>query len=190
MKKWLKIWVVALAMFATVATLASTGNVRAEEEPSTSSWNIVKVIIGQYNSGQNTCTWSDYIYNFTASTETQSGTETHRIWCIFWDSSATPVTLQLTWDLLLSGDETQTIPSTNVLLTNGTWYQNPEKVLNTAGGNTTLSDVTFTTQQTLYYKAENAIGDARSNDVSIKVIVDAWQQDGTYNGTLVLTYAG
>lgn len=183
MKKWLKIWVVALAMLATVATLASTGNVKAEDAN-----NRVEVVIWQYNSGQNTCTGSDYHYVFTASTEQQEDTKTWSINCKFWNMSWQAVSIQLDGALTLESNSAVQIPAENVKLTNGTWVANPEKLadINQPG----VSDSTITTSTTLFNKANNTIGDADTNNIAIKVIVPAWQPDGTYNGTLVLSYGG
>lgn len=183
MKNWLKIWVVALAICATAATLVSTWNVKADNRD-----NKVEVVIGQYNSGQNTCTWTDYLFNFTASTEQQSGTQVWTISCKFWNSSWQAVTLALDWDLELSTDNTVTIPSSNVSLTNGSWTSTPSSIAWTDPA--AVSETEFTSAKTLYNKKDNAIGDAKSEDITIKVIVDAWQPDGTYDGTLVLSYGG
>lgn len=183
MKNWLKIWVVALAMLATVATLASTGNVKAEDAN-----NRVEVIIWQYNSGQNTCTGSDYLYRFTASTEEQEDTKTWSINCKFWNMSWQAVSIQLNGPLVLEGNSAVSIPAENVKLTNGTWTPNPGLVADAT--QPTVADSTITTSTTLFNKANNTIGDADTNDIAIKVIVPEWQPDGTYNGTLVLSYGG
>ena len=190
MKKWLKIWVVALAMVATVATLVSTGNVKAQEqEQETTTQNEVKVVIWSYNSGQNTCTWTDYIFQFTGSTEVQDATQFWSITCQFGKSAWQAVTLALGGDLVLSGDSSVVIPATGVLLTNGTWESTPDTIAGVEPAD--VDEAIFTWDgKTLYNKTGNAIGDANSQDIAIKVIVPAWQADGTYNGTLVLSYGG
>ena len=183
MKKWLKIWVVALAMLATATTLLSTWKVEAEN-----SNNKVEVIIWQYNSGQNTCTWSDYHYFFTASTQEQHQTITWSVSCKFWKMAQQAVTVTLNGALVLSGDTSVDIPTSNVLLTNGNWTVNPNSVRGTEPA--ALSDATFSSAATLFNKAWNTIGDANTEELAIKVIVPAWQPDGTYNGTLTLSYGG
>lgn len=186
MKNWLKIWVVALAMLATVATLASTGSVKADDES-----NRVIVNIGEYNDGQNTCTWSNYEYTFTGSTEMQTGSKSGTITCKFWNMSWQAVTLRLYGDLVLSGNGGVTIPSSHVFLTNSStdWNVSPDVVRGSTEG-TTFELQNFTETKTLFNKSNNTIGDADSDNVVITVEVPAGQPNGTYNGTLVLSYGG
>ena len=184
MKNWLKIWVVALAICATAAALLSTGNVQAQSN----SDKKVEVVIGQYNSGQNDCTWDDYLIHFDASTVDQTGSDTWHIECKFGDKNETPVSLGLQWALELSGNTSVTIPTSRVLLTNGTWTTTPEGIEKAAAPVFTEQEFAWADVKELFTKKVNTIGDANGTDIVITVGVSAWQPDGTYNGVLVLSY--
>jgi len=184
MKKWLKIWVAALAIMATAATLVSTWNVKAENAN-----NEVKVIIGQYNEWRSECSWENYELSFTASSQQQVKTDTWNVNCIFGNKIDGAVQIQLSWDLVYSWDSNIYIPRANVKLKNGTWSATPADLW--AGVTTnTSSFVNFHENlgTSLFNKNLNKIGDASWTNIEIEVTVPAWQPDGTYNGILVLSY--
>lgn len=180
MKNWLKIWVVALAICATATTLASMNSVQAGQDTSKK----VEVTIGEYNGWINTCQLEDYIFNFTGSTEDQTGSVSHEITCQFWDSSAKTVTLQLQNDL---SNWSTGIAKENVKLSNVTWIDNPATIH--WSDNYAFTDADFYDMgQGLFTKIANTIWDATWTNVSISITVPAWTPNGTYTGTLVLDF--
>ena len=180
MRKWLKIWMLAVALLATTTAIISTGKVNA-----TTGDNKVQVVIWQYNDWQNTCSWGNFYFNFNADTTGQTASTGNVFECKFWDPSQKTITLELSWDLKATTGETTYILSwENVKLTNEVWWMTP----NGLWSNSTITtwDIKWHTQ-TLFDKVDNMVWDASGN-VVIEVTVPAWQPGGTYEGTLVLTF--
>jgi len=185
MKKWLKIWVVALAIAATATTLISTGNVKAGNETDKQ----VIVTINQYNNWNSNCTWETYTLNFDASSAEQTKVDTGDINCVFGNKIDGAVSLLLSWDLVHTEDSTIIIPRANVKLKNGTWTSVPTDL----GSGVTTNTSSFVNfheglGSALYNKNLNKIGDTTWANIEIQVTVPAWSPDGTYNGMLVLSY--
>jgi len=180
MKKWLKIWMLTMAFLATMTAVVSTGKVQADQDAS----KVVQVTITEYNGWNNNCTLEDYIFSFDASTQSQNQTTGHDIVCKFWNATGVAVTLQLQGDLTnLDG---AIISSGNVKVTNGTWNDNPSDL----GEETSVSGLAINGEywQTLFNKTGNTIWDATWVNVEITVTVPGWTPNGTYEGTLVLTF--
>lgn len=180
MKKGLKLWMLAVALVATATAVISTWKVNADQDSS----NQVQVVIGKYNDGNNTCSWGNFLFNFTASTEDQTDSTWNVFECKFGNSAQKTVTLQLQWDLTsTSGDVTSVISWSNVKVSNTVRTKTPDSLWS----NTAINNSWATALQTLFDKAEKTIWDA-SWTVNIEVTVPGWKPDGTYNGTLVLTF--
>lgn len=183
MKKWLKIWMLTMAFLAAMTTVISTGKVEAQAaDPDTS--NYVRVSINAYNNWQNDCSGTNYIFNFTGSTQEQTDSKTGTITCVLGNKTWQAITLQLSWDLTAEWVDLP-IPRGNISFTNGTWTRVPED-LGTAWEPWTSAF--GDTPKTLFNKAGNKIWDASGTNLTIEVKVPAWQPDGTYQGTLVLTF--
>ena len=156
MKKGLKLWMLAVALVATMTAVISTGKVQAGEGDLTAN-NQVQVVIWQYNSGQNTCSWGNFLFEFTASTEEQTGSTSNVFECKFWNSAQKTVTLQLDWDLT-STSGWYVISWENVKLSNTVWTKTPD----TLWSNSSLEQVPARTSQVLFGTAEKTIWDASS----------------------------
>lgn len=178
MKKWLKIWMLTMAFVAAMTAVVSTGKVSAEEGKSS---NEVQVVIGKYNDWKNTCTWGNFLFNFDASIDEQHDSTWNVFECKFGESSQKAITLQLSWDLTSASGFV--ISWENVKLSNTVWTKNPDGIWN----NTAITSWDAKSLQTLFNKNEKTIWDA-SWTVTIDLTVPAWQPDGTYQGTLVLTF--
>lgn len=175
----------AMAFLATMTAVVSTGKVSAD--PTTDTSNIVRVSIDAYNGWVNSCSWSDYIFDLNASTQQQVvSINTWIVTCIFWNSTWKAVTLQLAGDLTHQSLEGVNIPKENIKLTNGTWTVDPSW-LGSAGPS--WKDTFYNEWwKTLFTKNANMIWDASGTNLSIEVTVPAWQPNGTYEWTLVLTF--
>ena len=179
MKKWLKIWMLAMAFLAAMTTVISTGKVNAE------TWdNKVTVEISPYNGGVNSCSWDDYQFNFSWSADVQTGTISWNINCIFWKHWQQVVSIALEWALT---SEESTIATSQLKLKNGTWTWTPTDLGTQAtdAANFVLFDGDGVS---LFNKAANKIWDASGTNIEIQIVVPAWQPNGTYTGTLVLTF--
>ena len=180
MKKWLKLWMLAVAFVAAMTAVVSTGKVEATGGQDNSKK--VQVTINEYNSGNNTCELENYEFTFDASTEVQYQTTWHDITCKFWDSAASTVTLQLNQDL---SNWSAIISSGNVTLNNGTWTADPDTLGNGASYNGQINGSVW---ETLFNKVADKIWNATWANVQITVEVPGWTPHGTYQGTLVLTF--
>lgn len=181
MKKWLKIWMLTMAFLAAMTVAVSTWKVNAEQD----STKKVEVSISDYNSGNNNCVLEDYTFSVEAKTEDQTVSTGHTISCIFWDASQKTVTLELSGDL---SNWSTIIPATWVKLTNATWVSTPDDIIQQQypheGGDTFI----IGSGASLVTKFANKIGDATWTNVEISVTIPAWTPNGTYEGTLVLTF--
>ena len=143
------------------------------------------VNIAEFNGGQNTCTWSNFIFdNIIAWTDTESYTLTWTFECAFWNgSSHSSVTLQLSGNLVASWDKI--ISWSNVEMMNSEWTVAPTWL---KFANTLINTYrALTATQTIFQKSANLIW-AATWEVTIRLTVPWWTPDGIYNWTLVLTY--
>ena len=179
MKKSIKFWIAALSLLAmTTATFISTSKVEA--------WtNKLTLTISAFNNWVNTCTWSDYTYNLTASTTSQTVTDKHDITCKLWETTSKNITLQLSWDLKWASTNV-VIPSSGIKLTNT--GANRTSTPSDLGTWKAVSNATFSTAQTLYSKNQNKIWTTTWTNVQIGITVPGWTPQDTYNWTIVLTY--
>ena len=147
--------------------------------------SLITVNIAALNSGQNTCSWEDYIFpNISALPTVQTISLAKRFSCVFWNAAAKAVTLQLSGDL--KDWNGNVISWENVKLSNPEWTATPAVLKNWT---TTFSGQTFLwTWKTLFNKVANKIWQAYWSGVEIKITIPAWTPDGLYEGTLVLTY--
>ena len=147
--------------------------------------SLITVNIAALNSGQNTCSWEDYIFpNISALPTVQTISLAKRFSCVFWNVAEKAVTLQLSGDL--KDWNGNVISWENVKLSNPEWTATPTALKN---GSTYFSGQTFLwTWQTLFNKVANKIWEAYWSGVEIKITIPAWTPDGIYEGTLVLTY--
>lgn len=182
MKKGLKLWMLAVALLATMTAVISTGKVEAENDTS----NKVTVQIDAYNEWKTQCTWSSYTFNYESNFAEHTEVETWFVTCKFWNQTWSTVTLQLSWDLVHNTEASINIPKENVKLKNGSWNAIPT-TLGTAPSNTTYQDLS-TNPVTLFNKNIKLVWDASWTNLEIQVTIPAWQPGGTYEGTLVLTY--
>lgn len=178
MKKWLKIWMLTMAFVAAMTAVVSTGKVEAQSTAN----NEVQVVIGKYNDWVNTCSWGNFLFNFNASVDEQHDSTWNVFECKFGESSQKAITLQLSWDLT-STSGWFIISWENVKLSNTVWTKNPDGLWT----NTAITSWYATDYNTLFNKNAKTIWDA-SWSVTIDITVPAWQPDGTYQGTLVLTF--
>ena len=143
----------------------------------------VIVNIAEFNWWQNTCTWSNFIFENIQADKTSRDYELTWVFeCAFWDSQSKTVTLQLSGNLVADGD--RIISGSNVQMKNSEWTSSPVwlKFANTLNAYQAL-----TATKILFQKTGSMIWRA-SWVVSIQITVPAWTPDGTYNWTLVLTY--
>ena len=149
-------------------------------------WNPqITVNIAEFNGWQNTCSGSNFFFSWiTAGTITTWYVLTWVFSCDFGNGWSHPlVTLQLSgdlkaWDIILSGE--------NVKMQNSEWTSRPTGL---KSADTLIDEWKWlkNSTQTLFTKTANLIWVA-SWVVSVQVTVPAWQPEGTYVGTLVLTY--
>lgn len=171
----------AMAFLATLTAVVSTGKVNA----GTDSTKKVQVVIADYNGWVNTCTLENYEFTFDAWTQDQTDTISHMIECKFWDASVKTVQLQLQDDL---SNGSTSIAKEHVTLSNTAWSYTPNDI---AWSDTyVFQNQPFYASwgKSLFTKIENKIWDATWANVDITVTVPAWTPNGTYTGTLVLTF--
>ena len=144
----------------------------------------VIVNIAEFNWWQNTCTWSNFIFENIQADKTSRDYELTWVFeCAFWNSQSKTVTLQLSGNLVADWD--RVISGSNVQMKNSEWTSSPVWL---KFANTMISTYqALTATKTLFQKTGSMIWIA-SWVVSIQITVPAWTPDGTYNWTLVLTY--
>ena len=143
----------------------------------------VIVNIWQFNWWQNTCTWSNFIFENIQADKTSRDYELTWVFeCAFGDSQSKTVTLQLSGNLVADGD--RVISGVNVQMKNSEWTSSPVWL---KFANTLSAYQALIATKTLFQKTGSMIWIA-SWVVSIQITVPAWTPDGTYNWTLVLTY--
>lgn len=151
-----------------------------------SGWNSEIIVnIWQFNNWQNTCTWQDFIFSgIFASPTTITRNLVKTFQCAFGEMWQKAVTLQLQWDLTdWSGN---VISSWNVKIKNSAWVWTPAWVKWTA---VSTDEYTWLNKTiTLFNKAENIIWIAEWTWIDIQIEIPWWTPDGTYNGTLILSY--
>ena len=145
----------------------------------------VIVNIADFNSWQNTCSGSNFLFeNIVAWTSTGTYTRSWVFECAFGNGKSNPtVTLQLSWNLVASWD--RVISWSNLEMKNTEWSVTPWWLKFAQ----TLIDTwhALTETQILFKKSTDLIWVA-SWVVTIQLTVPWWTPDGTYNWTLVLTY--
>ena len=145
----------------------------------------IVVNIAAFNWWKNTCTGENYIFSWIVagpSLITRALTKT--IQCAFWESRATSVTIQLSWDLV--DENGNTISSWNVKIKNSARISTPLWVK--SSDNVIATYTWLNNTITLFNKAANVIWTAEWSWVDIQLEILWWTPNGTYNWTLVLTY--
>jgi len=145
----------------------------------------VIVNIAEFNSWQNTCSGSNFIFDNISADKVDRDYELTWLYeCAFGNGqSTTSVTLQLSgnlvawWDKIFSGS--------NVKMKNSEWISAPAWLKFSSSLISTYQTLTAT--RTLFQKTWNMIWMA-SWIVTIQITVPAWTPNGKYNWTLVLTY--
>lgn len=179
MKKWLKLWITALAILWMMWWIITTVN---NVEAATKN-NSLTLTIWAFNGWVNTCTWSDYSFSATASTTEQTKNQSKPFSCAFWNSAAASVTLQMSWNMTWP----MTITWGNIKLKNTEWSATPTTIKN---GNTAISTYTAfdSTPAVLFKKKADTIWTWAWTAVDIQLTIPAWAPNGTYNWTIVLSY--
>jgi len=169
MKKWLKLWIVALSLIA-MATTIYTANVKADDVDQT-----VSVSLREWT---NECTLDDYAY-WTVDASVSDVTLTwitHTLSCTLLRDGSGTITLQL-FDLSWA-NQTQVIPSWNFnAVLSGTvtvWSLDDEAA---------TSSLNLGTIHDAYAKGEHKVW-TMDRDVTISWKIDAWQPVDTYQGIL------
>lgn len=172
MKKWLKLWIVALSLVA-MATTIYTANVKAANE--------VKVEILWW---ENNCILGDYDWHqVNASIEdiTLTGID-NTLYCTLLESTGSNIDLQLTD--LSNATHDATIASWNFNVTFGsitkTWSLEDY---------TTDNDGALNATRRAYVKGANKVWEM-SRTVTIDWVINAWQQVDAYSGTLHILIIG
>ena len=168
--------------YATIYTCSASSFIALRWE---NTWEPQVIVnIAEFNWWQNTCTWSNYIFENIQADKTSRDYELTWVFeCAFGDSQSKTVTLQLSGNLVADGD--RVISGSNVQMKNSEWTSSPVWL---KFANTLISTWrALTATQTLFQKTGSMIWIA-SWVVSVQITVPAWTPDGTYNWTLVLTY--
>lgn len=166
MKKWLKLWIVALSL---VMLWSCIYKVNAD------TTSTVKVEILE---GNETCTWSgDYdLWSFTASAEAQAmNSDDADLTCELYKNNQKYVKISITnltaWSLTINKSNlkvSSTAPTVNGTLSAGT----------AIAANTVFSEA-----KTRYQKAVNTVGTA-TWPVTLWGTIPAWQPVWVYTGTI------
>lgn len=179
MKKWLKLWITALAILWMMWWIITTVN---NVEAATKN-NSLTLTIWPFNGWVNTCTWSDYSFTATASTSDQNVHQSKSFSCAFWATASSTVTLQMSWNMTWP----VTISSGSVKLKNTEWTATPSALKSTTNAISTFTAFN-TTPAVLFSKAANKIWTWAWSAIDIQVTIPAWAPNGTYNWTIVLSY--
>lgn len=171
MKKWMKLWVAAMAM-AVLAGSIYTANVNAA--------NTVKVIINDWS---NTCgNIDDYEWTLNASSEDQTLTwQTNNLHCVLLKSPAWSVTIWLS-NLTSSNSHSIANSQFNVEFPAiESW-----DVIWSLDTREAVSSATFDSAKTFYSKDQYKVGELTWS-ITIDGTIPGGQEVDTYNGQLNIT---
>jgi hypothetical protein len=175
MKKWIKLWAIALSILALAGTIVSV-NAQTNTEDYTAE-------VCLFNSG-NVCTLGDYDFwdYAVSSSEIDLNAVSHNLNCELYTNDAWNVTLELTDLTWANGTIARTQFSLAAPMSTSSYYTWSLSVWSD------VSVASFATTQTMYAKTLNEIWEIIDASVTLDGVIPAWQAAGTYQGTLHLLY--